>query len=409
MAMLSILIFGLFAPVLAVDVRIDSLPISTRFKPLKEGLTLADRDRARFKTMFTRHEKRDQSVSLTNTGLEYTLNVGIGTPPTYYELLVDTGSEFTWIGAGKKYVKTKTSIEQGVPFEIDYVFGSAVGSIYKDFVTLSPSLKAANVSFGVTSTTKGVNFDGTLGLGPGAFGTLSNGKPTFMNTLLSQQAIKQNVFGLSFAPTTSQRAVNGDLTFGGTNPQKYAGKLKWIETTKKVSLSRYWGFEQTIKVQLLLHTAIERQLTRAQYGNRILQPSSTGVLDAGTALIYITHQAFEAYCKSLPGSKIDSSTGLLEIPEASVGKMKSLFFLINKVSYEFTPNAQLWPRKLNGALGGDPDAYYSVIYSLGNLAVNTEIEFINGYAFMERFYTAYDLSKSRIGFANTPLTHANIS
>ncbi|CAE6484320.1 unnamed protein product [Rhizoctonia solani] len=404
--MYLVIFFSVISQVLAEahDVKINTLPISANFKPLKGGSTLVDRDRARFQALFARHEKRAQSVGLKNTAVHYTLNVGFGSPPTYYELLIDTGSAYTWIGAAKKYVETKTSFKQGnQSFYAAYGSGSAVGAHYKDLVTLSSSLSITNKSFGVASSTNGVDgsFDGILGLGPAALGknvvTPNNGKPipTMMDALLAQKKIKQNVFGVSFAPTTSREAVTGELAFGGTNPQKYTGKLNWVGVTKKEPWNQYWGFEQSIK-----------------YGNQTLQPSSAGVVDtvktkSGTTLIYITPKAFKAYSESLPGSKIAQSTKLLEIPKDSVGKMKSLFFVINGISYEFTPNAQLWPRALNTALGGRADAYYSVISALSDFEADMGSNFINGYVFLERFYTAYDASKSMIGFATTASTYAN--
>ncbi|KAG8710988.1 hypothetical protein FRC11_003905 [Ceratobasidium sp. 423] len=380
--MYLVTLFGLISQVLAShDVKITALPISANFKPLKGGSTLVDRDRARFQALFTRHEKRAQNVGLKNTAVHYTLNVGFGSPPTYYELLIDTGSAYTWIGAAKKYVETKTSFKQGnQSFYAAYGSGSAVGAHYKDLVTLSPSLSITNKSFGVASSTNGVDgsFDGILGLGPAGLGknvvTPNNGKPvpTIMDALLAQKKIEQNMFGVSFAPTTSRGAVNGELTFGGTNPQKYTDKLNWVGITKKEPWNQYWGFEQSIK-----------------YGNQTLQASSAGVVDTG--------------------SKIDQSTKLLEIPKDSVGKMRSLFFVINGASYEFTPNAQLWPRALNTALGGKADAYYSVISALSDFEADMGSSFINGYVFLERFYTAFDAFGSRIGFATTLSTYANVN
>lgn len=46
-------------------------------------------------------------------GVTYTTSVGVGSPPTQYTLLIDTGSSNTWVGAGKAYVKTSTSKSTG--------------------------------------------------------------------------------------------------------------------------------------------------------------------------------------------------------------------------------------------------------------------------------------------------------
>ncbi|KEP48817.1 putative aspartic peptidase A1 [Rhizoctonia solani 123E] len=107
----------------------------------------------------------------------------------------------------------------------------------------------------------------------------------------------------------------------------------------------------------------------------------------GASLLYVAPEAFKVYSQSLPGSEIDASTGLLEIPKESLHKMKPLFFVIDEVTYEFTPDAQLWPRVLNALLNEKADAYYSVISSLEVIKEDV-CEFINGYVFMQRFYTA---------------------
>jgi hypothetical protein len=54
------------------NVKIDSLPIAANFKVSDKGATLVDRDRARFKALFTRgkdEERRAESVALKNTAV----------------------------------------------------------------------------------------------------------------------------------------------------------------------------------------------------------------------------------------------------------------------------------------------------------------------------------------------------
>ncbi|KAG1809540.1 hypothetical protein EV424DRAFT_1349962 [Suillus variegatus] len=46
----------------------------------------------------------------------YTADIGVGSPATYYTVLVDTRSSNTWIGANKAYAKTATSQDTGNAF-----------------------------------------------------------------------------------------------------------------------------------------------------------------------------------------------------------------------------------------------------------------------------------------------------
>ncbi|KAH9911475.1 uncharacterized protein BXZ73DRAFT_107955 [Epithele typhae] len=57
--------------------------------------------------------------------------------------------------------------------------------------------------------------------------------------------------------------------------------------------------------------------------------------------------------------------GLLRLINARFANLQSLFFNINGVNFEFTPNAQIWPRTLNAAIGGDKKSMYLTVNSTG--------------------------------------------
>jgi cathepsin E len=80
-------------------------------------------------------------------------------------------------------------------------------------------------------------------------------------------------------------------------------------------------------------------------------------------------------------------------------------FVLLQVTYEFTANAQLWPRSLNTLIGGTSGSFYLIVGNLGT-STGQGLDFINGYAFLERFYSVYDTTGHRVGFATTPFTTA---
>ncbi|CAE6424058.1 unnamed protein product [Rhizoctonia solani] len=324
------------------------------------------------------------------TQVRYTVSVGIGSPPTFYDLVIDTGSRYTWISDRKGYTRTRTrtSVRQrGKNFAINYVRGSVRGMDYKDLFTVSPSLSIPNVEFGVATSMEGIQaeVDGNNPITP------NNGEPTpkFMDNLLAQNMLNWNIFALSFAPVTSQGFVNGQLTLGGINPAKFIGYMNWVNIIDMVPDSKRWSFGLAIA-----------------YGGQWLQQSSVGIMDSGESLIRIRPETFQAYARSIPGSQIDDTTGLLKIPPGW-RSMQSMFFIINGLWYELTPGAQLWPRELNHLLGtNDNESYFSVITTLHDQDSSIG-DFILGYPFMQRFYTVYDESRSKIGFAYTPWTYVN--
>ncbi|OJT12453.1 Polyporopepsin [Trametes pubescens] len=114
--------------------------------------------------------------------------------------------------------------------------------------------------------------------------------------------------------------------------------------------------------------------------------------------------ALEAYTEAV-GAVFDTNTQLFRITSTQFSNLKSLFFTINGVVFEFTANAQIWPRALNTLIGGNANDIYLIIGDLGSHS-GEGLDFVNGQTFMERFYTVFDTENRRVGVANTPFTRA---
>jgi hypothetical protein len=132
--------------------------------------------------------------------------------------------------------------------------------------------------------------------------------------------------------------------------------------------------------------------------------TTSGIVDTGTTLLLIATDAFDAYQKATGGVP-DQSTGLLSITQEQYDNLQSLFFKIGNNTYELTKNAQIWPRALNSVLGGDESSIYLITADLGNNS-GSGLDFIDGFGFLQRFYSVYDTSNSRLGLATTPNTDA---
>ena len=74
----------------------------------------------------------------------------------------------------------------------------------------------------------------------------------------------------------------------------------------------------------------------------------------------IATDAFDTYT-SLTGATIDNNVGLLSISSEGFSNLQSLFFNIGGSVFEFTPNAQLWPRALNTAIGGASNDIFLIV------------------------------------------------
>lgn len=121
--------------------------------------------------------------------------------------------------------------------------------------------------------------------------------------------------------------------------------------------------------------------------------------------------------------------GLLEITAAQYASLKNLYFKIGGTTFTLPPNGQIWPRALNTYIGGNSGSIYLIVGNVrlvhnsgsclfessdnlvqsviqSGLPSGLGLDFINGYGFLERFYSVFDTTNKRIGFATTAYTTA---
>ncbi|KAI0279607.1 acid protease [Russula aff. rugulosa BPL654] len=377
---------------------------------------LVQRDRRRFTHLMKKanpvnssslvvEDSETAELPLINTGPCYVANVGIGEPPTLYNLIIDTGSSITWVGVNTQYVKTKTSVNTSEEVAVNYGSGSFFGRLFKDTVTIAPGVSASEQPIGVALSTSGMfPVTGSWGelkhlIGPRdlTFGTLSYPRnastiATVTDSLFAQRAIERHLVAVSFEPTTSGSDVNGELTFGAIDPTKYIGDITYSPITKNPRAGKYWGIDASIRYG------------SGQGGASVgLTNTTAGIVDTGTTLVYLSTDAYNQYAEAT-GGVLDSQTNLLRITEAQYKNLQSLYFHINDETFELTANAQIWRREHNTAIQGDTDSIYLAVQDIVN--VNPGLGFLCGMAFLERFYTVFDTGKHRIGLARTPFTNA---
>ncbi|CAO3570320.1 unnamed protein product [Mortierella alpina] len=302
---------------------------------------------------------------MENWALSYIASVGIGSPPTTYDLIVDTGSSFTWIGANKAYVQTSTSQQTTNNFSLSDDGKGVSGKVFTDQVTLAGGLVVSTQSIGVASSSTGFNgVDGVLGLGPTdlttgiLFPDTKSAIPTVTDNLFAAGAINENEVSLSFEPITdsSGSQLNGEATWGGTDSSKYTGEITFVPITTTSPASSYWE----LKLPSLMVT---------QRSFPLLQASST-----------------------LGRPSCSSRQCLSSLP-------------ISHWWVRVHGQCQIWPRNLNTAIGGSASKIYLIVKDNGAKS-GSGLDFVLGQVFMERFYTVLDTANNRVGIATTPFTTA---
>ncbi|KAF8330516.1 acid protease [Amanita rubescens] len=354
------------------------LPLTRRLNSDNAAaLNILKRDQARARSLVTRSVYNE---ALTNNVMNYTASVEIGAGT--YTLLVDTASANTWIGANQRYQPSPSSQDTGETVKVSYGSGSFSGEEFMDTVRFG-SLVIEGQSFGVASTVSRI---GPVDLSQG---TTSGGGtvPTVTDNAFSQGSIDAHMIGISFEPTTSQSDQNGELTWGATDASKFTGDLTYVPITSTSPASTYWGIDQSI--------------TYGSSGTPILS-TAAGIVDTATTMILIASDAFTKYQQATGATK-DSTTGMLTLTSDQFSNLESLFFHIGGTTFELTSNAQIWPRALNTAIGGTAGNIYLIVGDNGSKS-GAGLDFVNGYTFLERFYTVYDTGNQRVGFATTPHT-----
>jgi cathepsin E len=378
-----------------------TLPISRRVN-LSSVHNLLRHDQSRAKALKAKGAAKasgleDRSVidePVDNQAVTYIASVSVGSPATTFDLLIDTGSSNTWVGAGTKFTATTTSTNTKQPVSVTYGSGSFSGTEFTDTVTIAPGLTIPKQSIGVASTSTGFSgVDGILGIGPVDLtqGTLTSSPnsliPTVTDNLFSSGVISSNEIGISFEPTTSDEILNGELTWGGTDSSKFTGSITWNSLTTTSPANLFWGINQSVA-----------------YGTTTILSTTAGIVDTGTTLVLLATDAFTKYQKAT-GGVLDQNTGLLRITTTQFNNLQNLVFKTSTGSFTLTPNAQIWPRALNTDIGGVAGSIYLIVNDLGSPS-GEGLDFINGFGFLERFYAVFDTANKRVGFATTPFTTA---
>jgi len=318
------------------------------------------------------------SGSATNEIVSYYAPIKVGSQT--FQLIVDTGSSNTWVGANTKFSAGSTGKSTGKSVSVSYGSGSFSGTEYTDTVSYA-GFTVASQSIGVASRSTGFSgVDGIFGVGPVDLtsGTVSgtSSVPTFLDNLYSQGQISTEVLGVYFAPPSGSTPTNnGELTLGGTDSSKYTGSITYTPTLKSGSFAPYWGIG----------------VSSITFGSTSLGSSLSAIVDTGTTLIYVPSSVVSKFA-SASGGTVDQTQGLIRY---STAPTSTLSFTIGGRAFTLTPSQYLIPTAQATALGLSSSYRWAWLTDGGSSGVN----FIIGQKFLEQYYSVYDTTNGRVGFA----------
>lgn len=185
------------------------------------------------------------------------------------------------------------------------------------------------------------------------------------------------MLGVSFRPESGGDSddTNGELTLGGTDSSKYTGSITYVPTAKTGAVAPYWGIS----------------IAGFTYGSTTLASSGSGIVDTGTTLIYVPTNVYNEFL-SAAGGETDSSSRLASFSSKPTGNFG---IKIGSTTFTLTPSQYLIPTAQYSFYGLSPGKYYSWIFNGGSSGVDTII----GQKFLENYYSVFDTTNARIGFA----------
>ncbi|KAF7317235.1 Aspartic protease [Mycena chlorophos] len=352
------------ASALSLDAR---APVTVKAS-LKKISTVTDsknivaRDAARLNGYFKKNSLESrQDESAINEIFSYIAETTVGSQT--FNLIVDTGSSNTWVGADTKFKAGSTGKSTGKSVSVSYGSGEFSGTEYTDSVALG-DVGVSSQSIGVASSSSGFDgVDGIIGFGPEDLteDTVSGSSeiPTFMQNLVSQGVISEN------------EASNGVLTLGGVDDSLYSGDISYTTRT-----GDYWGVS----------------VSNFKFGSTTLSSSSAqGIVDTGTTLIYIPTAAYNKFL-SASGGKLDNESGLVKFTKKPTSNFT---FTVGGTTYTLTPSQYLIAEDQYENWGISGSDYYTTIGDGGSEAPNT----ILGMSFLEFYYSVFDTTNNRVGLA----------
>ncbi|KAK4194760.1 putative aspartyl protease [Triangularia verruculosa] len=315
----------------------------------------------------------------------YFIQIKLGSQQTPMYMLLDTGAANTWVMGTEctEYAcrihnrfnkSTSTSWEpEAGPLEIYYGSGTVTGVLGRDNMLLAG--KTVKVSLGVANHTaeelRHYAFEGILGL------AMSNSVTgTFMHEMRQQKAF-QPIVAVSMN-RHSDGVNDGQVTFGGVDPAKYVGEIKYANVPEEEKKNGEWtipldGFSFDGK-------KADLNLTKA-------------VIDTGTTYIFASPADVAALFKLVPGSTMEVKTGYNEytVPCSTKTAFKVTF---GGVAYEIP--AKDWMAQV------EDNKCLSRIYGYPDLAEFRPGVWVMGDVFLKNVYSVFDAvnGNMRIGFAN---------
>ncbi|KAI8967352.1 aspartic peptidase domain-containing protein [Mycotypha africana] len=363
------------------------VPIRRRKKPRTTTVTEINT----YNSKLSRRASSFKEAPLYNAyGKEYLIEIGIGTPPQYFNITLDTGSADVWVPSIScpssmcPYARFQNQTSSSFKLlddtlSIEYGAGSCTGAYAMETVTLgaadssssrsdSDIITVPNFTVGLVSradnmltapsTASSEPSNGILGLGYPDISMKNGTKPThFVMSLYQNKVIQKPIFSI-FLNKQLAYGSTGEIILGGVDESKFVGSLNYapvisydvsqfyvsanILGAKKKSNMTTSGLENQ---ENYLYWAIPGQGVSTSSGYNYDTSAAAAaakmdayILDTGTTLTYVPAKVAEAIVMSITKNasttKLDTLDNIYRVSCQQLAKNHDDY-----VSFQFSTSA----------------------------------------------------------------------
>ncbi|XP_073472022.1 gastricsin-like [Aquarana catesbeiana] len=305
--------------------------------------------------------------------------ISIGTPPQNFLVLFDTGSSNLWVPSVNcqssacsnhnmfNPSQSSTYSSNGQQFTMSYGSGSVSGIFGYDTVSVQ-GLTITNQEFGLTYSESGSSFyyskfDGIFGM---AYPAMSaGGATTAMQGMLQQNLLTNPIFSVYM------NSQSGEVIFGGVDNTLYSGQIQWAPVTQEV----YWQI------------GVDAFSVNGQATGWCSQ-GCQAIVDTGTSPLTIPQQYMGTLLQYMGAQQ--GQNGQFLVNCNNLQNLPTISFTISGVQFPIPPSGYIIQN--NGYCVVSVEETYLP-------SQNGQPLWILGDVFLRQYYSVYDMSNNRIGFA----------
>ncbi|KAJ3209177.1 hypothetical protein HDU67_006359 [Dinochytrium kinnereticum] len=344
---------------------------------------------------------------INNRDRGYFVSISLGTPPQQFNVVIDTGSTYLWVGStacgsdcnNRNYYDKSASRTHGIlpafggqPGTISYGTGSLSGifSVERfgigDLVVDNQAFLEVISQSDILQRIMNGQWDGIMGLAYDGGAAASKTYYTAFNSLVRGRGVTDSTFCIWLNGSVDGETYftnGGKLVLGGIDSSLYTGDISWMNINHGGNPEQtYWSV-----------TGTSISIGSAQVG----APSNTlAVIDSGTALMAFDENTYNGIMEGFRASGLELSCSASRICTFDCNVARSLpTITLSLDAYQFT-------------LAPTDYVLYDRASSVCSLGIQTVLAkfdanapnyWIIGDVFLRKYFSIYDLGGSRVGLA----------